>query len=70
VQHFPRWFPGTHYAYVAKDAKKYVTSLYEYPYSDIEEKMVRYLAMGPASLLTQCLAVERNGKAQFSGIPA
>jgi len=70
VQHFPRWFPGTHYAYVAMDAKKYVRRLYEYPYSDIEDKMVCCLVLEPASLLTQCFTVERNGKAQFSSIPA
>ncbi|KAG6812184.1 hypothetical protein H0H92_003989 [Tricholoma furcatifolium] len=52
LQYFPSWFPGTYHVNRAKGARKYVRSLYEYPYNDVKRQMENGTAK-PSFLATQ-----------------
>ncbi|KAG5340246.1 hypothetical protein C0989_002418 [Termitomyces sp. Mn162] len=60
VQHFPSWFPGTYHVNRAKEARKYVRRLYEYPYNDVKRKLADGTAK-PSFLATQ-LEELQNGE--------
>ncbi|KAG6819142.1 hypothetical protein H0H93_014943 [Arthromyces matolae] len=59
VQYFPSWFPGLHYVNVAKGARSYVRKLYEYPYTDVKEKLANGTA-NPSFLATQLEELQRG----------
>jgi hypothetical protein len=40
VQHFPRWFPGTHYAGVAEEWRPTVRELHDYPVRTVRAQRV------------------------------
>ncbi|KAG5734865.1 O-methylsterigmatocystin oxidoreductase [Termitomyces sp. T112] len=60
LQHFPSWFPGTYHVNRAKEARKYVRRLYEYPYNDVKRKLADGTAK-PSFLATQ-LEELQNGE--------
>ena len=45
VQHFPRWFPGTHYVGVAEEWRPTVRELHDYPVRTVRAQRVRRSAV-------------------------
>ncbi|KAG6826631.1 hypothetical protein H0H87_006845 [Tephrocybe sp. NHM501043] len=55
LEYLPRWFPGTYYAYYARDNFPKVKALYDYTFDDVQTKMVG----GPSNLKFLRKLIER-----------
>ncbi|KAJ7132234.1 cytochrome P450 [Mycena epipterygia] len=57
LQHFPSWFPGTHYANVAREWQPTMRELYTFPVETVKKQKAAGLAP-PSFILTQLEAME------------
>ncbi|KAG6855637.1 hypothetical protein H0H87_012779 [Tephrocybe sp. NHM501043] len=74
VAYLPRWFPGTHYAYHARDNLPKVQALYEFTFDDVQSKMASQGSGGASGtvessiMATQLAALQEARNSDSEGV--